>query len=247
MKYFMSMSRPLALCAALGLLALSRFVMQGAHVSAALAIAATVGVIVGATTGSVRGATILVAALMTSVLALTAFQWQLIDAASLFFVIFLEMWVQIGTAAAVGFTVAVAVRHWRAARWRALAPVLTCAVGWALWFSVPWTAINLRIVWYARHEGFDRVIALVHRGDIAGQGDVQLPSRWRSLSSDGAIAIHGDGDSLTVLFYTFRGFLHHASGYVYVARDTSPTPAQLNSDIREVERERPHWYFVSLY
>jgi hypothetical protein len=221
--------------------------MQDAHVGASLALAATAGAIAGVAGGSVRTATIIAAAVMTGTIAVTAFQWQIIDAVTVFGYADIEVTMQIATTAAVGFAAAAAARQWQRARWHALTPVFACAAGYVLWFCVPWTAINLSAVWYARHEGFERVVALIQRGDIAGQGEVVLPSRWRSLSSDGSIAIHGDGDSLVVLFYTFRGLLGHASGYAFTARDTPPTPALLHSEIREVHALQPHWYFVSLF
>jgi hypothetical protein len=229
-------------------LALASHVMGDAHVGAALALAATAGALVGSIRGSVRSATIGVIALMGAILTATALQWQIIDWGTVFLAARIEETSGIGAAAGAGFAIAVGVRLWRTVRWRALAPVAASAAGYALWFLVPWTAINLRAVWYARHDGFDRVVALVQKGEIAGRGgDVALPSRWRGLSSDGSIAIRGDGDSLTVLFYTFRGLLGHASGYVYVAGDTPPTSVLLHSEIREISPQLPHWYFVSLF
>ncbi len=242
------MSRTLALCAAAALLALGSHVMDDAHIVAALALAATAGVIVGSTRGTVRSATTGVIALMGAILTATAFQWQIIDWGTVFLAARIEEVSGIGAAAGAGFAVAVGVRLWRTVRWRALAPVVASAAGYALWFLVPWTAINLQAVWYARRDGFDRVVTLVQKGEIAGRGgDVALPMRWRSLSSDGSIAVRGYGDSLVVLFYTFRGLLGHASGYVYVAGDTPPTSVLLHSDIREISPQLPHWYFVSLF
>jgi hypothetical protein len=237
----------LALCAAVALLALAWHVMQDAHISAGLAVAATAGVIAGVTAGSVRTATFVAVAVMSGRLTVTAFEWQIIDAVTVFGYADIEVAMQIGTTAAAGFAAAVAARQWRRARWRALTPVLACAAGYAIWLYVPWTAINLRAVWYARHGGFERVVTLVQRGDIVGRGEVALPSPWRSLSSDGTIAIYGDGASLVVLFYTFRGVLGHAAGYAFVAGDTPPTPALLDSEVSAVVSQQPHWYFVSLF
>jgi hypothetical protein len=222
-------------------------VMEDAHVGAALGVAATAGVIVGWTRGSVRSATIVVIALMAVILTATAFQWQIIDAGTVFIAGPILEASEIGAVAGAAFAVAVGIRLWRTVRWRALTPVVASAAGYAMWFLVPWTAINLGAVWYARHDGFDHVVALVQKGDIAGRGDVALPSRWRGLSSYGSIAVYGDGESLVVLFYTFRGVLGHAAGYVYVAGDTPPTPVLLHSDIRRIAPQEPHWYFVSLF
>ena len=247
-KYFTMVSRTLALCGAITVLVLASHVMADAHVGAALALAATAGALVASPRNTVRSATIAVIALMGAIITATAFQWQLIDWGTVFLAARIEEASELGAAAGAGFAVAVGVRLWRTVRWRALAPVVASAAGYALWFLVPWTAINLEAVWYARHDGFDRVVALVRKGEIAGRGgDVALPSRWRDLSSDGSIEIHGDGDSLVVLFYTFRGLLGHASGYVYVAGDTPPTPVLLHSEIREIAPKEPHWYFVSLF
>ena len=247
MKYFMLLSRILALCAAGALLLLAWHVLGDAHVGAALAVAATAGAIVGATRGSVRSATLVVITLMGVILITTAFQWQIIDVGTVFLAATIQEVSEIAAVAGAAFAVAVSVRLWRKVRWRALTPVVASAAGFAMWFFVPWTTINLAAVWYARHDGFDHVVALVQRGDIAGRGDVPLPSRWRGLSSGGSIKIRGDGDSLVVLFYTFRGLLGHAAGYTYVAGDTPPTPTLLHHDIRDIAPQAPHWYFVSLF
>jgi len=239
MKYFVIMS-------AVALLAVASHVMGDAHVGAALALAATAGAIVGVTGGSARNSTIVVITIMGVILTATAFQWQIIDWGTVFLAARIEEVSEIAAAAGAGFAIGVGGRLWRKVRWRALTPVVASAVGYGMWFFVPWTAINLEAVWYARHDGFERVVALVQKGEIAGRGDVALPSRWRGLSSGGSIAIYGDSASSVVLFYTFRGILGHASGYAYVAGDAPPTPVLLHSDIREIAPERPHWYFVSL-
>lgn len=241
------MGRNVALCAAAALLALAWHVLGDAHVGAGLGVAAVAGAIVGATQASVRSAALVVITLMGVILTATAFQWQIIDVGTVFLAATIEEAGEIAAVAGAAFAVAVAVRFWRTMRWRALTPVVASAVGFALWLYVPWTTINLAAVWYARHDGFDRVVGLVQKGEIAGRGDVALPSRWRSLSSGGSIKIRGDSASLVVLFYTFRGLLGHAAGYVYVAGDTPPTPALLKSDIREIAPQAPHWYFVSLF
>ncbi len=202
--------------------------------------------LVGAWLGpSPRAADWIVLSSSLVLLGVIAVQWQIADALTVFGMFAVMLAAVVVQIAVLIVAIGVAIRRWRSDRWRALRPLTMWVAAAILWAVVPWTNLNLVVVWHARHARFDEVVALVRRGQLRGHGLTSLPSRYQSLSSNGAIWICGSGDSATVLFFTFSGILDHFSGFVHVDPDVPPSGGCFGADRPEVVKRAPNWYFLA--
>ena len=57
--------------------------------------------------------------------------------------------------------------------------------------------------------------------------------------------IEHNSNSLSVLFFTYRGVLDSFSGFVYSSNDERPVNGDFDGDWHEVKQIEPHWYFVA--
>jgi hypothetical protein len=205
------------------------------------------GIVGGWVRASARVADQIVIGATLVLLGVTAVRWQIADAVTVIGLLGVEVIAGTFQVVALGLAIGVAIGRWRRSRWRAVRPLGIWAVGAALWFAVPWDDLNLAVVWRARHAGFEEVVGLVRRGQLTGYGQTDLPSQYRSLSSDGQVWICGSGDSATVMFYTFVGVLSHFSGFVHVNPDVPPSGDCFRADRVQVVKRAPNWYYVASY
>ena len=75
---------------------------------------------------------------------------------------------------------------------------------------------------------------------------IHLPDEYEHLSKGGGdIVIEKQGESYSVLFFTFRGVLDGFSGFVYSPNDKKPQLDSFGGDFKEIVKIDEYWYFVS--
>lgn len=177
----------------------------------------------------------------------SALQWVICDRYSVFAMVLLVPVVAFMVLTSIIVSLYALVRRAREDRWRAAMPLSITVIAVVLANTVPWTAIYLDYLWWRNERSYAEVVILVQSGQLKTAKDsslVQLPKRFAGLSSDGQIRVEGTGVKARVFFYTFRGILDHASGYLFVPDDVMPKSGA-DDEYREVVQKKPHWYFVA--
>jgi hypothetical protein len=123
-------------------------------------------------------------------------------------------------------------------------PLLVGLLVFGLSAYVPWTWLDLEGRWRLFAGPRARVVEQVRQGRL-GAGERRLPAAMRLVSAGGAVTVGArSDDSLSVMFYTYRGESGRGSGFLYTALDTAPTTLGRDSLFQVVPRT-PHWYFVA--
>ena len=146
------------------------------YTDAAVAIATGSGLFGGWFAKSSRVGEWLTLAAALVFLGVTAMQWQIADAVTVFGLLYAQDIAWTFQVAVLGLAAALAISQWRSVRWHALRPLVIWAAAFLAWAVVPWTDINLAIVWRARRAGFEQVVASVRTGQLTGHGLTKLPA-----------------------------------------------------------------------
>ena len=127
---------------------------------------------------------------------------------------------------------------------REVRPLLAGLVAFGLATFVPWTRIDFELRWRLTAARRQAVVTMVRDG-LLGPGRVKLPDAERAASVGGVVTVGGvPGDSLSVLFYTYRGDPNRWLGFLYVSRDAAPVVVGGDS-LAQVLLRAPHWYLVA--
>ncbi len=130
---------------------------------------------------------------------------------------------------------------------RRLQPLGVCLAAFGIAFGVPWTDVMLDVDFRLHRRAREEVVRMVHAEELKpdarfGTGLIQLPERYRHLSSGGGEIVL---DGFDVLFYTYRGTLDNFSGFVYSPSGEPPPPQKFGGVLRKVTRKDAHWFWVS--
>jgi hypothetical protein len=176
------------------------------------------------------------------------FWWSIVDLLTPFLAPMVAFVVAAGFCGVVLRSLWVCLSGWRTLRLWASAPLLCNLLTFLLWWSLPFTALNLQYTWWSNHQRYQEVVVLVQEGAIAPHGEsvvVPLPAQYRSLSAGGGdILVSGSGSAAAVFFYTFRGISGHASGFLFVPGVTFPSGI-FDEDWEQVIPQEGHWYFIA--
>jgi hypothetical protein len=122
-----------------------------------------------------------------------------------------------------------------------------------LWLFFPFTQIVLNIDFTMNKAEREEVVAIVNSGALkpnVSHNDslILLPEKYDHLSKGGGeVVVEKNGDSYTILFFTFRGILDSFSGFVYSPNDQRPSKNGFDGDYKEIERLDKNWYWVASY
>ncbi|MFI5372031.1 MAG: hypothetical protein ACHQ52_10775, partial [Candidatus Eisenbacteria bacterium] len=123
-------------------------------------------------------------------------------------------------------------------------PLLVGLLVFGLSAYVPWTWLDLETRWRLFAGPRAEVVEQVRRGHLAA-GERRLPALSRLVSAGGAVTVGAvSGDSLSVMFYTYRGESGRGSGFLYTTLDAPPRTLGRDTLFQVVPRT-PHWYFVA--
>jgi hypothetical protein len=127
---------------------------------------------------------------------------------------------------------------------REVRPLLAGLLAFGLATFVPWTRVDFEMRWQLFSRSRAQAVAMVRDGFL-GRGDQPLPEPLRSASVDGVVTVGGvPGDSLSVLFYTYRGTPHRWLGILHVSREAAPVTVAGES-LAQAAVRAPGWYFVA--
>lgn len=190
---------------------------------------------------------------LSSALLLTvaASRWSLVDWLTPFLMLPVEGLVWLVFGLSILFAVVAAVRH-RAAPAKALTPIAVCLVALALVFTVPFTSLWLGANFFLKRDGREDVVRQVISGklvpNVQHNGSLIALPPGASLSAGGnEVVVHRVEQGPFILFFTFRGILDSAAGFLWVPPGASPDQfATLNGPIAELVPYAPNWYFISM-
>jgi hypothetical protein len=201
------------------------------------------------------------AALISSLilLLLNIFEWNVVDWLSVFcepFVLGVAWLAFIG----VGITSFLHLaRHWRDG-YPAFLPMLVCELMFGFILFFPYTQVWLQGNFYWYKSAREAIVQEVQSGSLDGAlrygrviGSARLSlgadDPYVSMGGNELIVEHHDGMRY-IFFYTFRGILDNASGYLYVPEGGDPGQF---GDVRRLYRGNTpfkieeHWYFLGKF
>ena len=196
----------------------------------------------------------LVLALWSSlaILLLQMFRWHLVHWVTPLFLPFFEL---AGLVAflGVGFaTMIYLIVSKQPSRVRTSIPFIIQLVTLVLILTVPFNA--LAVEWNDRAHRVKRenVVQMVQEQQLQpnvrhNAALIRLPSEYRHLSRGGGeIVVHGIGDNLQVLFFTYRGLVDNMAGFVYSADGRPPDDLDFGiTKLLEIKQFSPNWYWFS--
>ena len=143
--------------------------------------------------------------------------------------------------AAFGTSLTLLVKQLRSRRLRAAQPLLVAAFLMLFWTYIPHLIVEGVLLVHQPY--FEQVVSDVQTGRLVSQelGLIDVP-RGYGLATSGAdqVLVHGQGETLTVLFLTSRGAVGGWVGYAFVAAD----PFQPDDPDLKGEYIKAHWYWV---
>ncbi|WP_078410506.1 hypothetical protein [Priestia abyssalis] len=122
-----------------------------------------------------------------------------------------------------------------------------------LWLFFPFTQVLLDIDFKMNKSEREEVVSKVENGTFKpnvsyNSSLIHLPEEYDQLSKGGGeIVVEKNGDSSSILFFTFRGILDGFSGFVYSPTDQRPSRNDFDGDFKEIEKLDEHWYWVASY
>jgi hypothetical protein len=184
----------------------------------------------------------------TVLVALAAFHWTLIDWITPFLMPPVQGAAWLFFATALIFALVEAVRSRRAPA-RALAPVAVCFIAVAMLATVPFTRIWLAANFYLKLSDRETVVRRVVNRELRpnvshNSALIALPALPELSSGGNEIIIQQLDQGPYVFFFTYRGILDNASGFVWVPPGASPGEFR-HSEFAEITPYAPNWYFVS--
>lgn len=181
----------------------------------------------------------------------TFFQWDLVEILTSFLLPFviLILWAILGILVLIS---AVSIPFdFRIYSWKSLLPIIINGSTLLILLYVPFTSIYLNLEFLIKKAGYEQVVKMIENNQLQSSNEtglVTLPSNYKYLSRGGGEIIVDNSDGVTsVLFYTYRGILDNASGYMYRSNDIPPTPYFMAEDWKQIERKEPNWFFCAAY
>jgi hypothetical protein len=179
-----------------------------------------------------------------------AFQWNIIDAVTVFLAAPLLGMVWLLAIASVVVTLVHAILR-RKDGVSALAPMLVSTVALlGAWF-VPFTELWLYANFHTKKAAREQVVARIKSGALAPNVDyngklIVLP-RGSGLSIGGdEIVVEGTSRNPYVFFLTFRGILDNYSGFLWVPDGGQPEQfGDASEPHTQIKSFGDHWYFIA--
>jgi hypothetical protein len=194
------------------------------------------------------------AALLASLtlLLVKIFEWNIVDWVTVFLIWFVvgAVWlafIGVGTASFLHLA-----RHWRDG-YQSFLPLLVCEVVFGLVWFFPFTQTWLQGNFYWYKSAREEIVQRVHSGDLIP--NVSYNPRLVALGSDESNVSMGGNDIVVeehagqryILFFSFRGVLSNASGFLYVPEGGDPRQF---GDVQRLYKGKllfkieEHWYFL---
>lgn len=136
-------------------------------------------------------------------------------------------------------------------RFFVMIPISICTIGILSLFIVPYTRIVIEQDFKTNFTERSQIVENMKAGQIGifeedGITQIVLPEESRSLSKGGGeVLCEGKPSQMNVFFYTFRGFMDHYSGFIYMSDQNKPNENNFNGNYSEIVKMAPHWYWVS--
>jgi hypothetical protein len=184
-------------------------------------------------------------------LGVAALRWSLVDILTPFLLIPIEGVVWLLFACVLLASVVAAVRH-RSNRLKALLPLAVCAAALTAVLSVPftqiWLSANFHLKRQAREHVVHEMLAGTLRPNVQHNRSLVALLGGASVSAGGnEVVTHDAPTGKFVFFFTYRGILNSASGFLWVPSGASPEQfAELNGPIAEAIQYAQNWYFISM-
>lgn len=134
----------------------------------------------------------------------------------------------------------------------AYAPAAVCALALAAVLTIPFTRIWLATNFYLKRDAREQIVQDIAAGrlrpNVRHNPSLIALAHATTLSAGGnEVIVHKNGTDLFVLFFTFRGILGSAAGFLWAAPGTSPAQfGEIHGPITEAIPYAPNWYFVSI-
>lgn len=182
-------------------------------------------------------------------IAITFFQWDLIDYLSVFFLplLMFALWAVL---VIITLTSVIYIPiQFRRIRWKSIIPLTTNIIIILILYFVPFTSLWLDFEFQTNKTGYEHVIKMYENDGLQEpnkSGYIELPSEYKYLSKGGGDIIVDNSNGITsVFFYTFRGVLSSSSGFIYRSNDSPPPQFLLQRDCYQLERIEPKWFFCA--
>lgn len=132
----------------------------------------------------------------------------------------------------------------------AIIPFLIHVITLIIVCLVPFTTILINLDFSFNYADRQKIISLVESDNLKidsskGNSLVELPSKYKHLSSGGEIIVERNSSSTSILFYTYRGVLENFSGFIYSSDSGFLQEEKFNSDYKQIIKFREHWFWVS--
>jgi hypothetical protein len=200
---------------------------------------------------AVKSPTLLICLTASSLLvALAALQWTLIDWITPFLMLPVQSAAWLFFVVSLILAMVAAVRGRRSPA-RALVPLAVCILTIALLATTPFTRIWLATNFHFKQSARETVVREVANGklhpNVKHNAALIALSSHPNLSAGGnEVVFQQSSRGPFVFFFTFRGILGSASGFLWVPPGASPNEFRLfNEELGEVIAYAPNWYFIS--
>jgi len=183
----------------------------------------------------------------TILLAVNAFQWNIIEVVTPFLALPLFALVWLLVVISTLLSIVHAIRYRRDGR-SAMAPLAISIGAIVAAVFVPFTAIWLQVNFYSKQTAREEIVAQVRNGELLpnvthSSKVISIPGK--GVSSGDRIIVEGKRINPYVFFFTYSGILDNYSGFLWVPNGKDPTGF---SDARDPGTEITHfggnWFFV---
>jgi hypothetical protein len=181
----------------------------------------------------------------------TFFQWDLVEILTPFFLppLLFLLWAILAITSLV--SIIYVFIHFKKNSWKAFLPFLINSVTVLTLVFTPFTSIYLDLEFAIKKRGYEQVIKMVENHELQPsneRGLVKLPTKYSYLSRGGGEIIIDKSSGITsIFFYTYRGILDNASGYMYRSNDMPPSQYLMAEDWQQVVQKEPYWFFCAAY
>jgi len=185
-------------------------------------------------------------AIATLLIAITAFQWNIVEAITQFLALPLIAAVWLVVAISTLLSIIHAIRYRREGRSAAI-PLAICLGAIVAAIFVPFTEIWLRVNFYTKQSAREEIVAQVKNGELlpnVPHSSKLISVPGRGVSNGDRVIVEGDRSNPYVFFFTFRGILDNYSGFLWVPNGADPAGfGDAKDPGAEISHFGGNWYF----
>jgi len=185
-------------------------------------------------------------AIATLLIAITAFQWNIVEAITPFLALPLIAAVWLVVAISTLLSIIHAIRYRREGRSAAI-PLAICLGAIVAAIFVPFTEIWLRVNFYTKQSAREEIVAQVKNGELlpnVPHSSKLISVPGRGVSNGDRVIVEGDRSNPYVFFFTFRGILDNYSGFLWVPNGADPAGfGDAKDPGAEISHFGGNWYF----